>query len=145
MKTAAGQLFFFFFSVAQGRFVGFLHRRQFRRGRRTGGNEVATTGGPGSSHVHFVTLTFDRILVAGLPVAFTESRARFCRALNLIYRRMSRRRLCDISSLRRDYLLKNIFYFREIENVAGYISYFDDNYKERTMIKIKVKREGKEE
>lgn len=32
-----------FFIAKQGRFVRFLHRQRFRRRRRAGGNEVATT------------------------------------------------------------------------------------------------------
>jgi len=47
-------------------------------------------GGPGSSHVYLVTLTFDRILIAGLSLAFLERRVCFCLAFNLNYRRRSR-------------------------------------------------------
>lgn len=125
--------FHFFFE--QGRFVGFLHRRQFRSGRRASGNEVATTGGPGSSHVHLVTLTFDRILVAGLPVAFT--RIEFVSVVRLIrFTKGCPGNVFAIFLLRRDCLVKIVF--REIENVVGYIRHSYDNYKTRTMIEIKV-------
>lgn len=92
------QEYFFFFSSSKDVSSDFSIVDSFAEGEGWVETRLRQPGGPGSSHVHLVPLTFDRILVASLPVAFTESRACFYRELNLIYRRISRRCFRAISS-----------------------------------------------